>query len=135
MSAERILVDTSVWIEYFRNQSQSIVDIVMEIAKNSEICIPGIVLAELMQVAKSEKELSAIAEFMDAFTIIEQTDQTWVRAGRLSHVLRKKGKNVHLTDCYIAVMAQENGCAVLTFDQHFKDIRHHTRLDLINIDR
>ena len=135
MSAERILIDTSVWIEYFRNQSQSVVDFVMEIAKNSEICVPGIILAELMQGAKSEKELSAIAEFMDAFTMIDQTDQTWVKAGRLSHALRKKGKNVNLTDCYIAVLAQENGCAVLTFDQHFKDIRHHTRLDLVNIDR
>jgi hypothetical protein len=135
MSAERILIDTSVWIEYFRNQSPSLVDCVMDIAKNSEICVPGIVLAELMQGAKSEKELSAIAEFMDAFTMIDQTDQTWVKAGRLSHALRKKGKSVNLTDCYIAVIAQENGCAVLTFDRHFKDIRHHTRLDLVNIDR
>ncbi|OPY93060.1 MAG: tRNA(fMet)-specific endonuclease VapC [Syntrophaceae bacterium PtaU1.Bin231] len=135
MIAERILIDASVWIEYFRNQSQNIVDFVMEIARNSEICVPRVVLAELMQGAKSEKELSAIAEFMDAFTIIDQTDHTWVKAGRLSHALRKKGKNVHLTDCYIAVIAQENSCAVLTLDEHFKDIRHHTRLDLVDIDR
>ena len=26
MSAERILIDTSVWIEYFRNQSAGLVD-------------------------------------------------------------------------------------------------------------
>ena len=134
MSAERILIDTSVWIEYFRNQSPSIVDFVAEIAKNREICVSGIILAELMQGAKSEKELSAIAEFMDAFTMIDQTDQTWLKAGRLSHELRKKGKNVNLTDCYIAVIAQENNCAVLTLDQHFKDISRHTKLQLVNID-
>ena len=85
-----------------------------------------------MQGAKAEKELSIIAEFMDAFTIIDQTDRTWVKAGRLSHELRKKGKNVNLTDCYIAVMAQENNCAVLTLDRHFKDIRTHMGIHLID---
>ena len=134
MSAERVLIDTSVWIEYFRNQSSGLVGFVAEIVKDREICVPGVILAELMQGAKSEKELSVIAEFMDAFTIIDQTDQTWVKAGRLSHELRKKGKNVNLMDCYIAVIAQENNCAVLTLDQHFKDISRHTKLQLVNID-
>jgi hypothetical protein len=93
MSAERILIDTSVWIDYFRNQSAVFVDFVADIVKKHEICVPRIVLAELMQGAKSEKELSVIAEFMEAFTIIDQTDQTWVNAGKLSYELRKKGKN------------------------------------------
>ena len=132
MSAERILIDTSVWIDYFRNQSALFVDFVAKIVKNHEICVPRIVLAELMQGAKSEKELSVIAEFMEAFTIIGQTDQTWVKSGRLSYELRKKGKNVNLTDCYIAVMAQENNCAVFTLDRHFKDIRTHMGIHLID---
>jgi predicted nucleic acid-binding protein len=105
---------------------------VAKIVKNHEICVPQIVLAELMQGAKSEKELSVIAEFMEAFTIIGQTDQTWVKSGRLSYELRKKGKNVNLTDCYIAVMAQENNCAVFTLDRHFKDIRTHVGIHLID---
>ena len=132
MSAERILIDTSVWIDYFRNQSALFVDFVAKIVKNHEICVPRIALAELMQGAKSEKELSVIAEFMEAFTIIGQTDQTWVKSGRLSYELRKKGKNVNLTDCYIAVMAQENNCAVFTLDRHFKDIRTHMGIHLID---
>jgi predicted nucleic acid-binding protein len=132
MSAERILIDTSVWIDYFRNQSALFVDFVAKIVKNHEICVPRIVLAELMQGAKSEKELSVIAEFMEAFTIIGQTDQTRVKSGRLSYELRKKGKNVNLTDCYIAVMAQENNCAVFTLDRHFKDIRTHMGIHLID---
>jgi predicted nucleic acid-binding protein len=27
-----------------------------------------------------------------------------------------------LTDCYIAVIARENGCGILTRDAHFRDI-------------
>jgi predicted nucleic acid-binding protein len=134
MSAERILIDTSVWIEYFRNNSAALVDAVAEVVKNRQICVPRIVLAELMQGAKSERELSVIGEFMEAFTIVDQTDQAWLKAGRLSYELKRKGKNVNLTDCYIAVLAQENDCAVLTLDQHFKDIRRHTGLQLVDID-
>jgi hypothetical protein len=85
-----------------------------------------------MQGAKSEKELSVIAEFMGAFSIIDQTDQTWTKAGKLSYELRKKGKNINLTDCYIAVIAQENSCTLFTLDRHFKDIRPYTGIDLID---
>jgi hypothetical protein len=131
-SVERILVDTSVWIEYFRNQSPVFVGYVAEVVKTREICVPRIILAELMQGAKSEKELSVIAEFMGAFSIIDQTDQTWIKAGRLSYELRKKGKNINLTDCYIAVIAQENSCTLFTLDRHFKDIRPYTGIDLID---
>ena len=131
-SVERILVDTSVWIEYFRNQSPVFVGYVAEVVKTREICVPRITLAELMQGAKSEKELSVIAEFMGAFSIIDQTDQTWIKAGRLSYELRKKGKNINLTDCYIAVIAQENSCTLFTLDRHFKDIRPYTGIDLID---
>jgi hypothetical protein len=132
MSAERIIVDTSVWIEYFRNKSADLIDFVTEVVKSRQICVPRIVLAELMQGAKSEKELSVIGEFMEAFTIVDQTDQSWLKAGRLSYELKRKGKNINLTDCYIAVLAQENDCAVLTLDRHFKDIRQHTRLPLVD---
>jgi predicted nucleic acid-binding protein len=133
MSAERIIVDTSVWIEYFRNQSAGLVGLVEKIAKSGEICVPRVVLAELIQGAKSEKEISVIEQFMEAFTIVDQTDQTWLKAGRLSYELKRKGKNINLADCYIAVLAQENDCAVLTLDRHFKDIRQHTRLPLVDI--
>jgi predicted nucleic acid-binding protein len=132
MSAERILIDTSVWIEYFRNQSPVFVGFVAEVVKTSEIYVPKIILAELMQGAKSEKELAVIAEFMGAFSIIDQTDQTWIKAGRLSHELRRKGKNINLTDCYIAVIAQENDCAIFTLDRHFKEIRQYAGIQLVD---
>ena len=133
MNAERILIDTSVWIEYFRGRSADLAGYVGQVARNREICVPKIVLAELLQGAKSEKELAVIGKFMDAFTILDQTDRTWFNAGKLSFELKKKGRNVSLADCYIAVIAQENDCAVLTLDQHFKDIGRHTGLTLIDV--
>lgn len=123
MSAERILIDTSVWIEYFRNQSSSIGAKVDRILNEAEIFMPKIVIAELMQGSKSAKELSVIEDFFDAFQIIDQKEDSWIKAGKLAHGLKKKGKNIHLLDCYIALIAQEYGCKIFTLNRHFKEIQ------------
>lgn len=131
MSAEKILIDTSVWIEYFRNKSSPIADRVDKILDEDEVCVPKIVIAELMQGAKSTKELSIIRDFIEAFNVIDQRDDTWIKAGRLSYNLKKKGKNIHLLDCYIAVIAQENGCKIFTINRHFLEIKGIFNITLI----
>lgn len=131
MSAEKILIDTSVWIEYFRSKSSPIADRVDRMLDEDEVWIPKIVMAELMQGAKSTKELSIIRDFIEAFNVINQRDDTWIKAGRLSYDLKKKGKNIHLLDCYIAVIAQENRCKVFTLNRHFQEIQGIFNIALI----
>ena len=123
MSAERVLVDTSVWVAYFRGGSPAIFEKVDRLLAGEGICVPKIVLAELVQGAKSEREISTIEDFFDAFTILDQSPETWLKAGKLSRELKIRGKTIHLLDCYIAVIAKENACAVLTLDDHFKEIQ------------
>ncbi|MBM3295531.1 MAG: PIN domain-containing protein [Candidatus Aminicenantes bacterium] len=123
MNAERVLVDTSVWVEYFRRGDGELSAPIDNLMDEGEICIPTIVLAELIQGARSAAEVRTIEDLKNAFNIIDQKEGTWLEAGRISYELRKKGKSVHLTDCYIAVIARQNGCAILTRDLHFRDIR------------
>ncbi len=123
MSAEKILIDTSVWIEYFQNKSSTITEKVDRILDEDKVCVPKIVIAELMRGAKSTKELSIIGDFIEAFNVIDKSEDTWIKAGRLSYNLKKKGKKIHLLDCYIAVIAQENGCKIFTLNRHFQDIK------------
>lgn len=131
MSAERILLDTSIWIDYFRHETSAISDKVDEILSHREVYVPKIVIAELIQGAKSKKEISVIENFLDAFYIIDQKADTWLKAGRLSFDLKKKGKAINLFDCYIAIIAQENGCKVFTLNRHFKDIQRVIEISLI----
>lgn len=131
MSAERILLDTSIWIDYFRNGSSTISDKVDEILSDKDVFIPKIVIAELIQGAKSEKEISVVENFLDAFHIIDQKENTWLKAGRLSFDLKKKGKAINLFDCYIALIAQENGCKIFTLNRHFRDIQSVIEISLI----
>jgi predicted nucleic acid-binding protein len=123
MSADRILIDTSVWIEYFRSKSSSVAQKVDRILEQDEVCVPKIVIAELMQGSKSKKELSVIEDFFDAFHIIDQKEDSWIRAGSLSYRLKKREKSINLFDCYIAVIAQEYGCTIFSLNRHFKEIQ------------
>ena len=123
MSADRILIDTSVWIEYFRSKSSSVAQKVDRILEEDEIYIPKIIIAELMQGSKSTKELSIIEDFFDAFHIIDQKEDSWIKAGSLSYKLKKKGKNINLFDCYIVVIAQEYGCIIFSLNRHFKEMQ------------
>ena len=131
---DKVLIDTSVWIAYFQTRPQAgITDRVDEILASNTVCVPKIVLAELIQGAHSEKDLSVIRQFLEAFHIIGEEENTWLEAGKLSYALKKKGKSVNLADCYIAVMANENDCAILTLDKHFKDIQKEAELRLIPV--
>lgn len=131
MSAERVLVDTSVWVSYFRGGSPVISEKIDRLLAGDEVCVPKIVLAELIQGAKSEREISIIEDFFDAFTILDQSPETWLKAGKLSRELKIKGKTIHLLDCYIAAIAKENACAILTLDDHFKEIQRVMPLALV----
>ncbi|MBU4446558.1 MAG: PIN domain-containing protein [Candidatus Marinimicrobia bacterium] len=97
----------------------------------NSVYVPKVVTAELYQGAKSQKEIRVINEFFDAFFIIDQKEDTWIKAGMLSFDLKRKGVCVNLTDCYIAVIAAENECKIFTLDKHFKLIQEQK--DLIDI--
>ncbi len=134
MNDKRVLIDTSVWIKYFKNKPGTFSARVDEVLSKFEVCVPKIVIAELIQGSRSEREISLIQNFVDAFSVIDQKDDSWVKAGRLSFSLRKKGKTIHLADCYIAVIAQEHGCQICTLDEHFVDLAKDFQFDLLEME-
>ena len=105
------------------------------IITENNIYVPRVVIAELMQGCKSEKEVSIIEEFLDAFFIIDSSQNTWTKAGKLLFLMKKRGKTVNLIDCYIAVIANENDCKVLTLDKHFNDIKNFLKIKVDGIKR
>jgi predicted nucleic acid-binding protein len=130
----RVLIDTSVWIAYFQtNAPAGVLEKVDELLSDGDIQVPKIVLAELIQGAHSEKDLEVIRAFVEAFTIISESAGTWLEAGRLSFALKKKGKTINLADCYIAILAKEHKCSVLTLDKHFKEIQKETGLKMLSV--
>jgi tRNA(fMet)-specific endonuclease VapC len=131
---DRVVIDTSVWIAYFQAKAPAgVLEKVDELLSDGDIYVPKIVLAELIQGAHSEKHFEVIREFVQAFTVISEGADTWMEAGRLSFALKKKGKTINLADCYIAMLAKEHKCSVMTLDKHFKEIQKETGLILLSL--
>lgn len=129
---DNVLIDTSIWIDYFQDASSGLSEQVDELLSHSDIYVPRVVAAELVQGARSEKEITVINEFFEAFYIVGETESSWFTAGKLSYALKKKGRMANLIDCYIAVIAREQNCAVLTLDKHFKEIQKESGIKLIS---
>jgi predicted nucleic acid-binding protein len=131
VSDNKVLVDTSIWIAYFKNSHPQITERVDDVLTHSDVHVPKVVIAELIQGAKSEREIAVIEEFVNAFTVIDQNADTWLKAGRLSFSMKKKGITVHIIDCYIAILANEYHCSIFSLDAHFKGIQKFLKLDLL----
>ena len=130
----RVLIDTSVWIAYFQAHGpMAVLKKVDELLSDGDIYVPKIVLAELIQGAHSEKNIEVIRGFVEAFTIIAESANTWMEAGKLSFALKNKGKTINLADCYIAILAKEHKCSILTLDKHFKEIQKVIGLNIVSV--
>lgn len=117
----KIIVDTSIWIEYLKNKP-NLVEILEKEMLAGNVYLVGPVVSELLQGAKTEKDLTALSNNIDGIPYIEASFKDWQFAGRISYDLRKKGVTVPITDCLIASLAINNQASVFTSDRHFQKI-------------
>lgn len=115
---QKIIVDTSVWIEYFKNDPE-ITKIIDEGLYKNTIYLVGIVMAELLQGAKSKEEMRALLKCIDAVPYLNCGMKDWTDAGCVSFSLRKSGITVPLSDIIIFSIAQNDNAIIFTKDKHF----------------
>lgn len=116
----KILPDTCAWIDFFRGKPSSMAEKVEDGLLQGEVVTCGVVLFELLQGIKSLGEEALVLRAFQALPHLEMTDGLWIKAGRLSSQLRKKGQTLPLSDIIIATLALEHNCSVLTVDRHFE---------------
>ncbi len=62
VSDNRVLIDTSVWIAYFKNSHEQLTEKVDDVLTHSNVYVPKVVIAELIQGSRTDKEISVIEE-------------------------------------------------------------------------
>ena len=117
----RILVDTTIWIEFFRGRSR-VGDRLEILLMDNFVCICGMVMFEILQGIKLEGEKSKILTLLAGLPYVEMTKALWQRAAVLSASLKKSGVSLPLSDIFIATIAIENDLSVFTLDNHFAQI-------------
>ena len=117
---QKIIVDTSIWIEYFNNNN--IVNFIEERIMEDCLFMKGPIVTELLQGLKTEKEYEKLKNSIDAIPYLEITLENWKEAGNISNKLRRKGITIPLTDIIISAVAISNDAKVYSLDKHFEKI-------------
>lgn len=117
-----VIVDTSVWLQFFRLQPSSVKKEMDRLRARGEIAIVGVVLAEVLQGARTQREAEQLSAGLKGFPYLAETQETWMRVGELARQLRQKGVTVPILDLLIAALALEHGCEVYTLDEHFERV-------------
>lgn len=114
----KLLVDTSIWIEYFRGRLPDAAAIEHGLGQGT-VFVTGPIVAELLQGVRTKAEADKLRRCIDAIPYIECTLEDWLAAGGTAFTLRRKGITVPLTDLVIAAVARRIGAAVYSRDKHF----------------
>ncbi len=127
-----VLVDTSVWIAYFRKEAAAFAGI-NQLADAGRVCLLGLILAELYQGCKSEKELSVVHDLAEVFPRLDEPEGMWEEAGRLAYNWRKQEHTPGLADCYIAIAAKRAGALIYSYDKHFGELAPFCGVEQYNL--
>jgi len=127
-----ILIDTSVWIEAFRDGSSRAAQVLTRSLEEGKVVISGIILVELLQGARTKKEYNLLLKRLKVVPVLNPDNDTWKQAAKLAFHLKRKGVTIaNSIDIIIAAIAIQNKLQLYSFDKHFALISNHTKLDLI----
>lgn len=66
-----IIVDISVWIEFFRNSDSQISNHLIQLLRSGKVVMTGMVLAEILQGIKTSREAKSVKKSLDTLPFIE----------------------------------------------------------------
>ncbi|TGK15166.1 PIN domain-containing protein [Leptospira fluminis] len=125
----RVLLDSSVWIEYFRNTASSISANVDELIDAENIYTNDLILTELIPFLKLRRQSKVIAslEAIERFPL--KID--WEQIIEYQILNLKNGINhVGIPDLIIAQNAIQNKAFLFTLDKHFKLMKESVKLKI-----
>jgi predicted nucleic acid-binding protein len=117
-----ILVDSSVWIDYFRGRRSAQTDRLDELLSQQPILIGDIILTEVLQGFTSDSDFNKALRMLASIELIEIGGrEVAIQAARNYRLLRARGVTVRKTiDTLIATRCIEDGIPLLFSDRDFQ---------------
>lgn len=126
----KILVDTSVWVDYFDNDPITTVFIENNLF-TKEIYITGPIITELLVGTKGTKEKKRLQYSFGAVNTLNVDLKDWILASKLISSMKEKDQSINKTDAIIAAVAINNDCEVLSLDEDILKIQGIKKAKLI----
>jgi predicted nucleic acid-binding protein len=125
-----ILVDSSVWIDFFNGQDKPHVEKLYQILGREMIGTGDLIMVEVLQGFQSDKDFEKAKELLSILTCYSLCSQELAfQTANNFRLLRKKGITVRKTiDMVIGTFCIENSFKLLHNDHDFKMIEKHLGL-------
>jgi predicted nucleic acid-binding protein len=125
-----ILVDSSVWIDYFRGTPSPETDRLDNLLGRKPVAIGDVILTEVLQGFTNEPDFQKAFRMLGALECIHLIGRdTAIQAARNFRLLRSKGITVRKTiDTIIATRCIEDEIALLFSDRDFQPFVDHLGL-------
>ena len=130
---DKVLIDTSVWVDFFRKKDSLVSVKVREYLKLNQVCYTGPILVELYQGAKTQRETEILDQLFDTINYVDITRKHYHHAGMVSQKAAREGKVFSTIDVILAVFAYDEGLSLFSLDRHFHDISRYCALSLITL--
>jgi hypothetical protein len=114
-----IVVDTSIWVAFFRGRDGKLVDRVGRVLDDDEVCLTAPVRVEILSGA-SRTDLLRLRRLFEAFPVFRPTDSTWERIDAWIDVAGRRGQRFGAMDLLIAALAAEQEAPVWSLDRDFE---------------
>ena len=125
-----ILVDSSVWIDFFNGTDNAETDKLNEILGLEEVVIGDLILAEVLQGFRSDTDYKAAKNVLTSLTVHDLLGKELaIKSANNFRKLRKKGVTIRKTaDVIIATYCIENKIPLLFTDKDFIPFVENLRL-------
>ncbi|MBK6865018.1 MAG: PIN domain nuclease [Ideonella sp.] len=125
-----ILVDSSVWIDFFRGTDTPQVERLDTLFAQERIAVGDLILVEVLQGFRSEKDFAQARKTLDAFEFVELGGaDIAVQAAKNFRRLQSLGITVRKTiDTIIATKCIDAGYSLLHADRDFEPFKTHLGL-------
>ena len=130
-----ILVDSSVWIDYFRGAPTPAAQTLDALLDVERIAVGDLMLAEVLQGFRTDADFKAARKVLAAFTVIDICGRDIaIQAAQNFRKLRTLGLTVRKTiDTLIATRCIEDGMHLLHADRDFDAFETHLGLKVVEL--
>ena len=123
---ELILVDTSIWIDYFRGEAATVRQL-DQIIDQGLVLVSGLILQEVLQGSRDRASFDRLQEEMAHWAYEGELPEDFVEAARLFAELRWDGVTIPPSDCLVAAVALRRKVRLCARDNHFDRIQELER--------
>lgn len=114
-----VLVDTSVWIEFFRGKNQKLIEGLKDLLDGNEVSLAIPVRIEILAGTSKEKK-PTLGRVLSALPLFYPSVETWKKIENWIEAGLSKGERFGALDLLIAAITAENKTALWSLDKDFQ---------------